>query len=81
MQLFKSALPEDMPPHVYATAQNTYQQLKSTKENQSICILGRSGSGKSSVLRQLVSYFCCTTSNSKKCSISCSVLSLVAWCA
>ena len=45
--MFKGCKQEDMPPHIYATAQSAYREMLATRHDQSIVFLGRSGSGKS----------------------------------
>ncbi|XP_072043844.1 LOW QUALITY PROTEIN: unconventional myosin-XVIIIa-like, partial [Amphiura filiformis] len=47
IQMFKGCKQEDMPPHIYATAQSAYRTMLASRHDQSIVFLGRSGSGKS----------------------------------
>ena len=56
IQMFKGCKQEDMPPHVYAAAQMAYRQLLHTHMDQSILLMGRSGSGKTSCLKHIVHY-------------------------
>ena len=47
---------EDMPPHIYSAGQMAYRTLMSTKKDQSIAFIGRSGSGKSTNFRHVLTY-------------------------
>ena len=57
IQMFRGCKPEDMPPHVYATAQIAYRALRSTRHDQAIVFLGRSGSGKTTTARHVMHYY------------------------
>ena len=54
--MFRGCKPEDMPPHVYATAQIAYRNMLATRLDQSIVLMGRSGSGKTTNVRHLLHY-------------------------
>ncbi|XP_023333583.1 unconventional myosin-XVIIIa [Eurytemora carolleeae] len=54
--MFKGCKIEDMPPHIYSVAQSAYRALLTTKKDQSVALLGRAGSGKSTNFRHVVSY-------------------------
>ncbi|XP_072445806.1 unconventional myosin-XVIIIa isoform X9 [Chiloscyllium punctatum] len=56
MHMFKGCRREDMSPHVYAVAQTAYRNLLTTRQDQSIVLLGRSGSGKTTNSQHLVHY-------------------------
>lgn len=56
IQMFRGCRPEDMPPHVYATAQISYRNMLATRMDQSIIMMGRSGSGKTSNARHMLHY-------------------------
>lgn len=56
MQLFKGCRQEDMPPHIYAIAQSAYRKLLTSRKDQSIVFMGRSGSGKTSNFRHALQY-------------------------
>ncbi|XP_060704311.1 unconventional myosin-XVIIIa isoform X1 [Hemiscyllium ocellatum] len=56
MHMFKGCRREDMSPHVYAIAQAAYRNLLTTRQDQSIVLLGRSGSGKTTNSQHLVHY-------------------------
>jgi len=51
----------DMPPHVYSVARAAYESLRNTAQNQSIVLLGHSGSGKTTNVRHVLEYLCVTT--------------------
>lgn len=45
-----------MPPHIYSIAQSAYHNMLSTRKDQSILFLGRSGSGKTTNFRHCLQY-------------------------
>ena len=55
--MFKGCKPEDMPPHIYATAQIAYRNMLNTRKDQSIVFMGRSGSGKTTNARHVLHYY------------------------
>lgn len=56
VSLFKGCKTEDMPPHIYSTAQSAYHNMLSTRKDQSIVFMGRSGSGKTTNFRHTLQY-------------------------
>ncbi len=54
--MFRGCKPEDMPPHIYATAQIAYRNMLSTRLDQSLVLMGRSGSGKTANARHALTY-------------------------
>ncbi|XP_038062218.1 unconventional myosin-XVIIIa-like isoform X2 [Patiria miniata] len=56
IQLFKGCKQEDMPPHIYATAQTAYRNMLATRLDQSVVFMGRSGGGKSWNARHTLQY-------------------------
>ncbi|CAG9818731.1 unnamed protein product, partial [Phaedon cochleariae] len=56
ISLFKGCKSEDMPPHIYSMAQSSYQTMLSTRRDQSIVFMGRSGSGKTTNFRHSIQY-------------------------
>ncbi|XP_071790068.1 unconventional myosin-XVIIIa-like isoform X4 [Asterias amurensis] len=56
IQLFKGCKQEDMPPHIYATAQTAYRNMLAARHDQSILFMGRSGGGKSWNARHTLQY-------------------------
>ena len=57
INMFRGCRAEDMPPHIYACAQQAYRSMLSARADQAIVLSGRSGSGKSTNVRHLVHYF------------------------
>ncbi|KAL1779351.1 unconventional myosin-XVIIIa isoform X3 [Sigmodon hispidus] len=56
MHMFKGCRREDMAPHIYAVAQTAYRAMLMSRQDQSIVLLGSSGSGKTTSLQHLVQY-------------------------
>ncbi|XP_072557636.1 unconventional myosin-XVIIIa isoform X11 [Paramormyrops kingsleyae] len=56
MHMFKGCRREDTAPHIYAVAQTAYRNLLTTRQDQSIVLLGKSGSGKTTNSQHLVQY-------------------------
>ncbi|XP_041097360.1 unconventional myosin-XVIIIa-like isoform X15 [Polyodon spathula] len=56
MHMFKGCRREDSSPHIYAVAQAAYRNLLTTRQDQSIILLGKSGSGKTTNSQHLVQY-------------------------
>ena len=46
----------NLPPHIYATAENCYREMMRTQQNQCILISGESGSGKTETCKYLVQH-------------------------
>ena len=65
--MFKECKLEDMPPHIYSVSQTAYQAMLHTRRDQSIALVGRSGSGKTTNIRHIMNYYATiasSTSNS-----------------
>uniref|UniRef100_A0A667YGT7 Myosin XVIIIAa n=1 Tax=Myripristis murdjan TaxID=586833 RepID=A0A667YGT7_9TELE len=56
MHMFKGCRREDTAPHIYSIAQCAYRNLLTTRQDQSIVLLGKSGSGKTTNCQHLVQY-------------------------
>ncbi|XP_048747756.2 unconventional myosin-XVIIIa-like isoform X4 [Ostrea edulis] len=56
IQVFKGCKQEDMPPHIYASGQIAYRDMLNSRRDQSIILMGRSGSGKSVSAKHILSY-------------------------
>lgn len=54
--MFKGCRREDMGPHIYAVAQTAYRAMLMSRQDQSIILLGSSGSGKTTSCQHLVQY-------------------------
>ncbi|GAB1602168.1 unconventional myosin-XVIIIa-like isoform X2 [Argonauta hians] len=56
IQMFKGCKQEDMPPHIYSVAQHAHREMLSSRLDQSIVLLGRSGSGKTTNAHHILQY-------------------------
>lgn len=56
MHMFKGCRREDMAPHIYSIAQTAYRAMLMSRQDQSIVLLGSSGSGKTTSCQHLVQY-------------------------
>uniref|UniRef100_A0A3B5ANZ9 Unconventional myosin-XVIIIa-like n=1 Tax=Stegastes partitus TaxID=144197 RepID=A0A3B5ANZ9_9TELE len=56
MQMFKGCRREDAAPHIYSMAQTAYRNLLTTRQDQSIVLLGKSGSGKTTNCQHIIQY-------------------------
>ena len=55
--MFKECKIEDMPPHIYSVAQTAFRTMLHTRRDQSIALVGRSGSGKTTNIRHILNYY------------------------
>ena len=53
---FKGKKLDDMPPHVYSYTQNVYRNMLTTRQDQSIVLMGHSGSAKSFNSKLILNY-------------------------
>ncbi|CAJ1064269.1 unconventional myosin-XVIIIa-like isoform X9 [Xyrichtys novacula] len=56
MQMFKGCRREEAAPHIYSMAQSAYRNLLTTRQDQSIVLLGKSGSGKTTNCQHIIQY-------------------------
>ncbi|KAJ7309093.1 hypothetical protein JRQ81_008411 [Phrynocephalus forsythii] len=56
MHMFKGCRKEDTSPHIYAVAQAAYRNMLMSRQDQSVVLLGGSGSGKTTSCQHLVQY-------------------------
>ena len=47
---------EDLPPHIYSVGRAAYKSLMATKKDQSVAFIGRSGSGKTTNFKHVLTY-------------------------
>ncbi|XP_051540244.1 unconventional myosin-XVIIIa-like isoform X4 [Myxocyprinus asiaticus] len=66
MQMFKGCRREETGPHIFAIAQSAYHQLLTTRQDQAIVLLGRSGSGKTTSCQHLLQYLVTISAGSGK---------------
>ena len=59
--MFKECKIEDMPPHIYSVVQTAYRSMLHTRRDQSIALVGRSGSGKTTNVRHIMNYYATVT--------------------
>lgn len=66
VSMFRGCKSEDMPPHIYSTAQNAYRALMETRRDQSLVFLGRSGSGKTTSFKHALYYLTLVAGSANK---------------
>nr|XP_020454381.1 unconventional myosin-XVIIIa-like isoform X2 [Monopterus albus] len=66
MQMFKGCRREDTAPHIYSMAQAAYRNLLTTRQDQSIVLLGKSGSGKTTNCQHIIQYLATTAGSTNK---------------
>uniref|UniRef100_A0A672NFX3 Unconventional myosin-XVIIIa-like n=1 Tax=Sinocyclocheilus grahami TaxID=75366 RepID=A0A672NFX3_SINGR len=66
MQMFKGCRREETAPHIFAVAQSAYHQLLTTRQDQTILLLGKSGSGKTTNCQHLLQYLVTIAAGSGK---------------
>ncbi|KAG0412651.1 hypothetical protein HPB47_010194, partial [Ixodes persulcatus] len=64
MRLLRDCPADDLPPHVFAVAQAAHAALVSTRRDQTVLFLGRSGAGKTGAAKQVLQYLAITCSPS-----------------
>ena len=47
---------EDLPPHIYSVGQAAYKKMMVSKKDQSVAFIGRSGSGKTTNFKHVLTY-------------------------
>ncbi|KAG8450460.1 hypothetical protein GDO86_002932 [Hymenochirus boettgeri] len=66
MHMFKGCRREDMSPHIYGVAQAAYWNMLMTRQDQSIVLLGSSGSGKTTSCQHLIQYLATVSGSTGK---------------
>ncbi|XP_059090834.1 unconventional myosin-XVIIIa-like isoform X2 [Tigriopus californicus] len=65
IEMFKECKIEDMPPHIYTVAATAHRDMLLSRKDQSIVLMGRSGSGKTVNLKHVLHYFAVSANNPK----------------
>lgn len=65
IEMFKECKIEDMPPHIYTVAATAHRDMLLSRKDQSIVLMGRSGSGKTVNLKHVLHYFAVSTNKPK----------------
>uniref|UniRef100_A0A8C1K6A6 Myosin XVIIIAa n=1 Tax=Cyprinus carpio TaxID=7962 RepID=A0A8C1K6A6_CYPCA len=65
-KMFKGCRREETAPHIFAVAQSAYHQLLTTRQDQTIVLLGKSGSGKTTNSQHLLQYLVTIATGSGK---------------
>ncbi|XP_069617295.1 unconventional myosin-XVIIIa isoform X4 [Ranitomeya imitator] len=66
MHMFKGGRREDTSPHVYGVAQSAYWNMLMTRQDQSIVLLGNSGSGKTTSCQHVIQYLATVSGSTGK---------------
>ncbi|KAK5972438.1 MYOsin heavy chain structural protein, partial [Trichostrongylus colubriformis] len=56
-QMYRGRRRNEMPPHLFAVADEAYRNMQNDHENQSMLITGESGAGKTENTKKVISYF------------------------
>lgn len=56
MEMFRGCQKDDMPPHIFSVAQTAYNEMRSSRRDQTIILQGLSGSGKTYNARFIICY-------------------------
>ncbi len=56
IDMFRGCRRADMPPHIFAMGQQAYRDMMVTRQDQSLILMGLSGSGKTFNARYLLRY-------------------------
>ncbi|XP_042900309.1 myosin heavy chain, muscle isoform X1 [Parasteatoda tepidariorum] len=57
VQMYKGKRRGEMPPHIFAVSDGSYNDMLQNRENQSMLITGESGAGKTENTKKVIAYF------------------------
>lgn len=57
ISMFNECRVEEMPPHIFSIAASAHRALLTTRKDQSIAFVGRSGSGKTTNVKHVLNYY------------------------
>merc|ERR1711971_1378468 len=66
MEIYMGLRRSECPPHIFGVAEQQYQGMSNTGDNQSILITGESGAGKTENTKKVISYFASIGATGKK---------------
>merc|ERR1712128_419485 len=66
MEVYMGKRRNEVPPHIFAIAEGSYQGMMNCGKNQSILITGESGAGKTENTKKVISYFASIGATGKK---------------
>ena len=61
---YKGKFRHELPPHIYALAEEAYRGIKNESENQCVIISGESGAGKTECAKLVMQYISAVSGNS-----------------
>jgi myosin-1 len=65
IDMYKGKYRYELPPHVFALAENAYRKMKSEGENQCVIISGESGAGKTEASKLIMQYIAAVSGKSE----------------
>ena len=66
VRLYKGKFRHELPPHIFALAEETYRNMKNEKSNQCCIISGESGAGKTVAAKQIMQYIAAVSGGNEK---------------
>lgn len=66
VRLYKGKFRHELPPHIFALAEETYRAMKNEKTDQCTIISGESGAGKTVAAKQIMQYIAAVSGHSDK---------------
>ena len=66
VRLYKGKFRHELPPHIFALAEETYRAMKQDKTDQCTIISGESGAGKTVAAKQIMQYIAAVSGHSEK---------------